>query len=302
MNFLKSMYQWFKRLFTGGNPDVQPAPLPQPTPTPIPIPAPQPAKFPVDRIILIMLENTRYSKAIKEPFLKALAARKDALLLTKHTATVHPSQPNYLSIWFGDFFGHKSNSNIDLDKGHLGDLLESAGLSWKMYCEGYPGGNFTKSDKGQYCRKHAPAISAKNVTGNPDRFARCVVGEEQFDKDLALGKLPNLSLYIPDNENNGHETGVSFASKYLEKRFGKLLGDAAFMARSLVIVCFDEDNGDEDNHVYTCLVSGALAQEPKVVQGTTHYSLTRLIRETYGIPMALTKNDQTAPQLTGLWK
>ena len=54
--------------------------------------------------------------------------------------SAHPSQPNYWTMTAGDYFGHKSDANFDLNVTNIVDLLEAKGLTWKAYQEDYPGG------------------------------------------------------------------------------------------------------------------------------------------------------------------
>ena len=53
--------------------------------------------------------------------------------LENYFATTHPSQPNYISITAGDYFGHNSDSNVDLDETNVVDLLEAKDLTWRGF-------------------------------------------------------------------------------------------------------------------------------------------------------------------------
>ena len=61
----------------------------------------------------------------------------------------------------------------DLTAPSLADQLEAAGFSWRVYAENYPGGCFTgptsldgADGKGDYRRKHNPAISFTAISGD----------------------------------------------------------------------------------------------------------------------------------------
>src|SRR5438046_395000 len=44
-----------------------------------------------------------------------------------------------------------------------------------------------------------------------------------------LTSLPDYSLYIPDQRNDGHDTGPAFADRWMAQAFGPLLKNDAFM-------------------------------------------------------------------------
>ena len=180
-------------------------------------PPPEASRPPFGKILIVILENEDESNAIEQPFLKDLARR--GAYFTAWAAITHPSQPNYIAMTAGDTHGVKDDGNVDLDVRHVGDLLEARGLKWKVYAEGYPGGCRLDSRIGPYVRKHVPFISFKNVQGDPDRCARIVNASRLFD-DIAAGTLAEYSLYVPDRNNDGHDTDVGFADRWLGITFG----------------------------------------------------------------------------------
>ena len=105
-----------------------------------------------DRIIVVVLENTNYDDALRQPFQSSLA--RNGALLTRYSGITHPSQPNYIALISGSTQGVSGNQNINLSVKHLGDLLEEKGHDWATYAEGFPGNCFTGSSYGNYVRKH----------------------------------------------------------------------------------------------------------------------------------------------------
>lgn len=250
------------------------------------------------KVTIIVLENVDYSKAVAQPFLKQFA--KNGALLADLAAATHPSQGNYFALTAGSTYGVKSNRPINLDVRHIGDLLEEKNLTWKMYAEDYPGNCFLKAAYKQYSRKHAPFISYKNVQKNPERCAKIVNGKE-FDKDIADGTLPNYSLYIPNDHNNGHDTGVAYADRWLAKRFGPLLKDPNFMKDMLVIITFDENGGRSGNKIYTALYGDSIKAGTVSKQSYNLYSILRTIQDAWGLE-TLKKYDAGAKSINDIWK
>jgi hypothetical protein len=89
---------------------------------------------------LVIFENTNYEDAMDQPFFKKLATL--GTNLTNFFALTHPSQGNYIGLTSGSLNGVKNDNPIDLNVTNVIDLLESRGISWKVYAEDYPGNCF----------------------------------------------------------------------------------------------------------------------------------------------------------------
>jgi hypothetical protein len=253
---------------------------------------------PFRKVFIVVLENTTYAAALAQPFLSDVAGR--GALLTNFFAEAHPSFPNYVALTAGSTDGITSDATVTLDVPHVGDLLEASGRTWKAYAEGYPGNCFLGASAGAYVRRHVPFLSFANVQADPARCAR-VVNASALADDVATGALADYSLYIPDLNNDGHDTGVTFADQWLARTFAPWLADPSFTHRMLFVVTFDESAGAGPNHVYTAL-SG-----PGVVPGSTssaaydHYSLLRTIEDALGLG-TLGQHDAAASPITGVWQ
>ena len=135
----------------------------------------------------------------------------------------------------------------------------------------------------------APAIRhARSRQGTLTRSVqkdplRCgnIVEASALDGDIACGSLPEYSLYIPGLNNDGHDTGVAFADRWLERKMAPLLRNPNFMTGTLVIVTFDESEGYGANRVFTALVGDAVRPGSVVTAALTHYSLLRLVEDNW---------------------
>lgn len=251
-----------------------------------------PLKYGIKRVILIVLENANQESALAQPFLSSLTKR--GAFLSNYNAVTHPSQPNYLAMISGDGFG-VGDENATIDAKHLGNLLEARGKTWKSYAEGYPGDCFLHTYHNKYYRKHVPFLSFKNIQNSKDQCAHVVPGSE-FLTDLAKGTLPDFSFYTPDMDNDGHDTGVEYADRWLAQFWNDSF--SKIDPSTLIIVTFDE--GIDPNKVYTVFYGGSV--RPGVVSHVpyTHYSLLRTLEDIYSLP-TLGKNDETAPIINDIW-
>lgn len=255
---------------------------------------------PFKKVLIIILENTDYKEALALPYLAKLAER--GALLTDYHAVAHPSQPNYIALVAGATLGVKDDERVDLSSTtrHLGDLLEEKGKSWASYAQGYPGNCDARKHIGRYARKHEPFISFLSVRADAARCGR-VKPASAFDQDAAAGALPDYSLFVPDLDDDGHDTGSGHAARWLERVFGPRFDDPEFMKDLLVVVTFDEDGGTKSNRVYTVLLGPGVKPGARSGARYTHYSLLKTVEKAFGLA-DLHRNDASAVAIDGVWR
>ncbi|RYZ56176.1 MAG: hypothetical protein EOP07_12920 [Proteobacteria bacterium] len=251
----------------------------------------------VDHIIIVEFENIDYSKAMAQPTFKKIAA--EGANLSNFYAETHPSQPNYLAMISGSMWGVTSDKNVDIDGRHIGDLLEEAGKTWKVYADDYPGNCFLGPKFGKYVRKHVPFLSFKNIQENPERCASIVEGGE-LSKDLLDDELPTYSLYIPNLSDDGHDTGVAYADNWLKTVFmPKLISNLP--EHTLVVFTFDESSRTGGNHIYTAFYGDVVKAGSVYASRTDHYGFLRTVEALLGLP-TLGKEDEKAHIISGIWQ
>ena len=251
------------------------------------------------KVVWVVFENTNYSKALAQPDFKKVAM--NGALFTNLIAEVHPSQGNYIAMIAGAKLGVNNDNIVNLKQSHVGDLLEKAGLRWKAYAENYPGKCFTGLSSGTYYRKHVPFMSFADVTGDS---ARClnIEDETKFFDDFKSGALPEFSMYTPNIKNDGHDTGVDFAGKWLTSKFGSILSNPSALGDVLFIITFDESSMvSPNNQIYTVLVGANVIPNSQNAQAVNHPALLKMIEDEFGIGN-LGREDSTAAVISGIWK
>lgn len=253
---------------------------------------------PFTRAMIIVLENTNYSEALKQPFLAQLA--QSGAAFTQFEAESHPSQPNYISMIAGDPLGVTNDSSVNLSETQIGDLLGAAGKTWKVYAEDYPGNCFTGGGHGKYARKHVPFISFTSVQKDPAQCAN-IVNASQLDSDIQAKVLPDFSMYIPNLNNDGHDTGASFANNWMSQTFGPRINNPEFMSGLLLVVTFDEsENIFGSNQIFTAFYGPGVKAGSVYSSRANHYSVLRTIEDALGIGN-LGRGDATASAISGIW-
>lgn len=276
-----------------------------------------------DRVLIIVLENVDYERAIQNKDLTALAAQGASF--TNFHALFHPSYPNYLAMIAGTDFGlHRRGSffgdrqvNFPNDAAHptIADRLVAAGLDFKQYAEELPAGpcpwnvygQHVANKRGNYTRRHVPFLSFREVQEKwCDRVIRVDSSRADnfFVQDAKKG-LVAYSLYTPNMNHNGHDTTVDVAAAWLQKFLDESFPEK-LRTGTLIVVTFDESGGNEDNRIFTLflgdMVKDAAHQDPKALaKRYDHYSVLRTIEDNFGLP-PLTANDRAAQPITDIWK
>jgi hypothetical protein len=272
-----------------------------PATAPAPVPAPVPAALPAahfKKAMVIFFENVGYKETMKQPYFNEFSHM--GVNLTSMFAETHPSQGNYIALMAGSTYDVNYDFNVDLDVTHLGDLLEAHGLSWRGYMENYPGNCFTGGQRGRYVRKHNPFMSFTNITGNAKRCAN-VVNSTQLQADLKANQLPAFSFYTPNLDNDGHDTGAAYASKWFKKFMTNMQSYPAAMKDLLIVATFDEDEGTARNRIYTVLFGDMINAGTESAQTLNHVSILRTIEDEWNLGN-LGQEDATASTITNVWK
>ena len=143
--------------------------------------------------------------------------------------------------------------------------------------------------------------SQGNYTGDS---ARClnIEDETKFFDDFKSGALPEFSMYTPNIKNDGHDTGVDFAGKWLTSKFGSILSNPSALGDVLFIITFDESSMvSPNNQIYTVLVGANVIPNSQNAQAVNHPALLKMIEDEFGIGN-LGREDSTAAVISGIWK
>lgn len=246
---------------------------------------------PIRRIFVIVLENQSGSAASRDPYLQQLGAR--GARLTHYYGVAHPSEPNYVALAGATLVS--DDGSHDLPDRNLIDLLESSRRSWKTYQEQYPGKCFAGGSAGPCARKHNPFISFNDIRNAPQRCSK-IVPATQLDADIAQGALADFSFYTPDQNNDGHDTSLSFASNWLRGFLEPKLAKPSFSDGTLVVITFDEGTGSPaSDPLYTVLLGPMVLAGSTDATTYTHFSLLRTVEEVFGLETLGREDAKAAP-------
>jgi Phosphoesterase family len=284
-----------------------------------------------DHVFLIIMENEGYNQVVGNqfaPILNALA--NDYGLATNYTGVADPSEPNYVAMLGGDFFGISSDDPYwfpgqTVSADNLMSQLERAGKTWRGYFQsmpypGYRGYCYPDKCNGipdadtQYVAKHNGIVNFANLQ-TPAELGK-MFPFTQLSVDLAAGTVPDFSYVVPNECNDMHgappwcvdsgNTGTVQQS-FLIAQGDKFVGDVVNEITSssmwqagnnAIVVTFDEGN-TATAQILTIVIT---SHGPRGVQDKTsfnHFSLLASVQQTFGLGCLL--NSCTANPMTSLF-
>ncbi|KAG1406549.1 hypothetical protein G6F60_002844 [Rhizopus arrhizus] len=238
-----------------------------------------------DHILQIWFENQDYDVVAKTSGFTNL--QKYGILLDNYNALTHPSQPNYVASAGGSNYGitDDSTSTISASVKTIFDLLEKAGLTWKLYQEDIPSVGWTGTRSGLYVRKHNPAVSYASINKNSTRLKN-IVSSTQFATDIANKNLPNWMFYTPNLDNDGHDTDAKTAGEWLSDFFDNTLNNPYVMDNVLILLTFDETATYSIRNKVWSLLMGAVPDDLKGTTDSTfysHYSILSTVEQNWDL-------------------
>ena len=165
---------------------------------------------------------------------------------------------------------------------HVGFALLSMAVIFCNGCSRLASLNFTRTKMDQSSRTY-PTVQS---------LCRCTT------------RFTAYAFYSPDMDNDGHDTSLKFASRWLKGFLDPLLEDEAFTKKTLIVVTFDE-SGDSsagsENHIYTVFLGGMVQSNKEVGSNYNHYNVLRTIEENFGL-CPLGEGDGGAKPIADVWK
>ena len=251
----------------------------------------------IHHVIVIVMENAEYDQVMSSsdaPYEVQLANKY--ALATQYYGVSHPSLPNYLALIGGSTFGISDDAGPQtpgLADSNLVDLLVARNVTWKAYMESMPA-PCSLSDSWPYAVHHNPFVYFEDIQ-QTSRCSNNVVPLSSFLTDLNANQLPEYAFIVPNLNNDGHDTTVSYGDTWLSSFVPRIINSSEFASTALFIV-YDEGTSDLNGggHVYCVLVSPFARMGFKSSTTYSHYSLLATTEAIYGLGN-LARNDATSP-------
>ena len=265
-----------------------------------------------DHVFVVMMENQDLANIIgntrQAPFENSLLSHGTSF--GAMYAEVHPSDPNYLALSAGSTFklmtnAIEANLQYTIDAPNIGDLVESAGKTWKAYYES-AAGPCDDTIHPPYWNDDLPFLYFKDIRLNTARCDSHLVPLSQMTTDLrSTATTPSFVWWGADDCDDMEGCGIKAGDTFLKQTVGQIMASPAWTTqRSLLVITFDEDRYDKERPAQ--LIPTIALGSTGVRQGYTstvrydHYNLLRTIEGTLGLG-TLTNNDLYAEPMTDIF-
>jgi acid phosphatase len=220
-------------------------------------------------VFVIVLENTSYRVALRQPYIASLA--RQYAVATNYVEVGNPSLPNYLAMTSGSTWGISDDNFHKLPATGLGNQLSAAGVSWKAYMEGFTGDCFNSPYP--YALKHNPFVYyGGECPAN-------VVSMTDLAVDLN-GDTPQLSWITPGLCNDAHDCSIATADRWLAQIVPQITSSTAWKQDGALFITWDE-SGAPDGRVALLVVTPTL--RGSLTMPLSHYSLLATIADRLGV-------------------
>lgn len=281
-----------------------------------------PANAPFDHIVTIMMENQGlcdiYTGCGGSAQYMSNLANANTLVMTWGTIG-HNSEPNYISL-IGGFDDTSTNNDGKCcffeSQNNIIDLIEGGGLTWTAWAEdasgsGCPNVDGSFSNGGFHPPRqgdHFPFIDFSNMN-TASRCSHFLTTASSTDSTFISSlstSAPNFIWLTPNDNDNGHDTGVSGGDTYLSNLVPRILSSLLFSSpgsKATLLILYDEgytqcaNTGGTGECVYASF-SGPAAKKGVQISptGASHYSYLSTIEAAWGLS-SLNSNDAGAPNM-----
>jgi hypothetical protein len=196
-------------------------------------------------VMVVVMENLSYASALATPGFAALAHRY--AYATDSYAASHPSLPNYLALTAGSTFGRTSDClTCYVTADNLAAQLSAAHVSWGDFSEGVSAPCYLGTSYGSYAAKHNPFRYYADVRTSPALCAHLLPLSVLTDAARrGASAVPAFSFVVPDVCHDGHDCAPAVAAAWLTGFLAAVTASAAWRDHGLVIVTWDESEGDD---------------------------------------------------------
>ena len=246
------------------------------------LPPVEPTKF-VQHVVLILMENHALYQVDQGGAYEHYLAAKYAAA-THYYAICHPSVPNYLAMTSGATHQCGTDNYAMYNATDVGDLLDRAGLSWGSYLESMPSACDTSSTN-MFNTHHDPFIAYHDVVTNTSRCASHVQNSRVFNSSVRNGTLRNYSIYLPNMNDDCHNTPMPVCDSWLKRFLGPILNSTrpaqeAMVDHTVFFVLYDESISNDSTgylgavggHIYLTAIS-PWSNALTLARNASHYDL-----------------------------
>lgn len=278
----------------------------------------QASSSPIKTVFLILMENHDWSQ------IKGTATYITNTLLPMgahaenyhnvSSGTLHPSEPNYITLEAGTNALPDHAFTTDADPGsansssstsHLVSELSAAGIPWKAYQEDISGSGCPISSSGGFAPKHLGALFFQDVVGNPPNASNmtCATHVRPYTElaaDLAANKVSGYNFITPNLTDDMHNGSVQQGDQWLATELPKIMASQAYQNGGAIFITWDEGSGSGNNPIGMIVLSPLAKKNYQNTIAYSHASMLKTAAEIFGVSPAM-GNASSATDLSDLF-
>jgi hypothetical protein len=179
-----------------------------------------------------------------------------------------------------------TDGTFNLGAKNVADQMDAKGKTWKIFAQNVPLNCYTGSSasggedgSGSYVRRHEPAISFTDISGNASRCAN-ITDFTHFDPAAA-----NYEFIKPNLCNDMHDCSVAVGDAFLSSFVPSILNSAAWKQGGVLFITWDEGTSTTGGggHVATIVIASNVTAGYRSSTAHNHYSLLRTIEDAWGL-------------------
>ncbi len=253
------------------------------------------------KVFWIWMENTSYASMMGQKYIRNLWLNYPSVRFT-HMQQVSPvTQANSMAMISGNDYGIRDNEMVRVFTPTIVNLLESRGITWKVYAEQYPGSCYLNEGIGDYKRYRVPFLSVSEIQSDRHLCSK-IVNFKFLDQDLMYNTLPELSIVIPSLRGSGATSGISTAQNTIQHVIDPILSNSDMLSDTTIMITTTTNTDIKNPELFTMILGRGVKDYAMSVDTiVNHYHLLRTLELGFDLGH-LNQNDAKSMPLTGFWK
>jgi hypothetical protein len=253
------------------------------------------------KLIWVWLENTSYNSMMNQKYIRNIWLNYPSVRFTKMKQISPIAQANVVAMISGNDFGIRDNELMRMFAPTIVNLMESKGITWKVYAEQYPGSCYLNEGIGDYKRYRVPFLSVSQIQSDRQLCSK-IVNFRFLEEDTKYNAFPDVSIVIPSQRGSGATSSVATASATIQKVIEPIISNPEILQETTIILSTTTNNDIKNPDLFSMIIGNGIKDYAMTSNlEMNHYHLLRTLE--LGFDMGhLDQNDVKVEPISGIWK
>lgn len=253
------------------------------------------------KVVWVWMENTSYASMMGQKYIRNLWLNYPSVRFTHVQQISQVTQANAMAMISGNDYGIRDNEMVRVFTPTIVNLLESKGVTWKVYAEQYPGSCYLNEGIGDYKRYRVPFLSVSEIQSDRHLCSK-IVNFKFLDQDLMYNTLPDFSIVIPSLRGSGATSGISTAQNTIQHVIDPILSNSDMLADTTIIISTTTNTDAKNPELFTMILGRGVKDYAMSIDSVfNHYHLLRTLELGFDLGH-MNQNDSKAAPMIGFWK